>query len=826
MLAYHPQPNGREVRVRRGLLSLVVILAFAAAAAAQVPSAPPRRAGASGAPPRLLTADASRLASVDAVIEQAIRDKQIPGAVLLVGRGREILYQKAYGNRSLAPQVEPMTLDTIFDLASVTKVVATTTSVMILVEEGRIRLTDRVASFIPDFGRYGKESVTVRHLLTHVSGLRPDLELSDDSWRGTDEAIRQACEEVLMSAPGERFGYSDINFFVLAEIVARVSGMPFERFVEERIAKPLGMADTMFLPPAPLQPRIAPTESCTPYGWPCQGPNQAMLRGTVHDPTARRMGGVAGHAGLFSTAADLARYCRMVLGGGAFGGARVLSPLTVLKMTSPATPPGMASVRALGWDIDTSYSSNRGELLPIGSFGHTGFTGTSLWMDPVTKTFVIFLSNRVHPDGKGDATPVRARVATVVASALRLLPDDSVLRSKRWTGGDFGASGAAPRRGDETDGRTLNGIDVLRAEGFARLKGKKVGLITNHTGRARTGEATIDLMAAAKDVTLVALFSPEHGIRGILDEDVPSSKDEKTGLPIYSLYGPTRRPTDEMLQGIDTLVLDLQDIGSRFYTYTTTMGYVMEEAAKRRIAVVVLDRPNPVNGVAIEGPTVGQEELSFTAYHPMPIRHGMTLGELALLFNAERKIGADLTVVEMKHWGREAWFDATGLSWVNPSPNMRNMVAASLYTGIGAIEASNVSVGRGTDTPFEQVGAPWIDAPRLAAELNGRNLPGVRFYPTSFTPSSSRFAGELCHGVFIIVTDRGQLTPVRVGLEIASALYRLFPGPFEIDRVGRLFGADTVRRIRAGEAPSAIATAWVRAEAAWRLLRAKYLRYR
>jgi uncharacterized protein YbbC (DUF1343 family) len=538
------------------------------------------------------------------------------------------------------------------------------------------------------------------------------------------------------------------------------------------------------------------------------------------------MNGVAGHAGLFSTAADLSRFCRMVLSGGALGGVRVLSPLTVVKMSTPATPAGMTSVRGLGWDLDTSYSSNRGELFPVGSFGHTGFTGTSLWLDPVTKTYVVLLSNRVHPDGKGDATPLRARVATIVASALRQLPDESVLRAGRWTGTDFTAAGNIARRPDAADGRTLTGIDVLRADGFKILKGKRVGLVTNHTGRARTGEATIDLIAAAKDVTLVALFSPEHGIRGILDETVESSRDERTGLPIYSLYGATTRPTADMLQGIDTLVLDLQDVGARFYTYTTTMAYVMEEAASHKIAVVVLDRPNPVTGVSIEGPILDASELSFTAYYPMPIRHGLTLGELGRLFNAEKKIGADLTVVEVKNWGRDDWFDATGLTWVNPSPNMRNMVAASLYTGIGAIEASNVSVGRGTDSPFEQLGAPWIDGPRLAAELNRRNLPGVRFYPISFTPASSKFASELCHGVFIIVTDRDRMRPVRVGLEVASALYRLFPTPFEVDKVGRLFGADTVRRIRGGEDPAAVATAWVRAESQWRLVRSKYLLYR
>ena len=815
---------------------VLAVLAATGVAFAQPPEAAPKPSLAGTTKPAARAAGPAasanpgaapaRLAAVDTIIEQAIKEKQIPGAVLLVGRGSAVRYQKAYGNRALVPQAEPMTLDTVFDMASVTKVVATATSVMILVEEGRVRLNDRVATFIPDFGRHGKGDITIRHLLTHVSGLRPDLELSDDSWRSTGEAIRRACEEVPTSAPGRRFVYSDINFFVLAEVVSRVAGMPFDRFVQERIAKPLGMVDTTFNPPAALRPRIAPTEMCTPYGWPCDGPGQVMLRGIVHDPTARRMGGVAGHAGLFSTAADLARYCRMILNGGTLGNSRIMSPLTVLKMTSPATPAGMASVRGLGWDIDSSYSSNRGELFPVGSFGHTGFTGTSLWIDPVTRTYVILLTNRVHPDGKGDATPVRARVATAVAAALGTLPDESVLRAQRWNGIELSPAGAVPRREDEAGGRTLAGVDVLRADGFALLKGKKVGLITNHTGRARTGEATIDLLASAGGLTLVALFSPEHGIRGILDADVQTSKDERTGLPIYSLYGATMRPTDEMLRGIDTLVIDLQDIGARFYTYTTTVGYVLEEAAKRKLAVVVLDRPNPVNGTQIEGPAIGQDELSFTAYYPMPIRHGMTLGELALLFNGEKKIGADLTVVEMKHWSRDDWFDATGLSWVNPSPNMRNMVAASLYTGIGAVEASNVSVGRGTDSPFEVLGAPWIDGPRLAAELNGRALPGVRFYPLDFTPTASKFASEVCHGVFMIVTDRERLHPVRVGFEVASALYRMFPGAFEVDRAGRLFGADAVRRIRSGEDPEAVATAWVRAESAWRLLRAKYLRYR
>jgi uncharacterized protein YbbC (DUF1343 family) len=811
------------------LAVLTILVSTVSSAAQESPGLPPQAVApqaALQARPAQRPADPAVLQRVDALVEEAIAAKQIPGAVLLVGRGPDILYQKAYGQRAVSPSPEPMSVDTIFDMASVTKVVATATAVMILVDEGKVRLTDRVAAYIPDFGRYGKGPITVRHLLTHVSGLRPDLDLNDDSWVGYDKAIELAAEEIPTAAPGERFVYSDINFFLLAEIVARASKMPFDRFVRERVFLPLGMKDSMFNPPEALRPRIAPTQSCTPFGWPCEGPNQIMLRGIVHDPTARRMQGVAGHAGLFSTAADMARYCQMILNGGSLQGVRVLSPLAVLKMTSPATPAWMDSVRGLGWDIDSSYSSNRGELLPVGSFGHTGFTGTSVWIDTATGVYIVLLANRVHPDGKGDATPLRARIATVVASSLRQLPPGPTLREFTWTGADFGAVGAVPRRGDEADGRTLNGIDVLRAEGFKVLAGKRVGLVTNHTGRSRTGEATIDLISSAPGVKLVALFSPEHGIRGILDEKVPSSTDEKTGLTIHSLYGDTRRPTPEMLKGIDTMVIDLQDIGSRFYTYMTTMAYVMEEAKKLGISVVVLDRINPVNGTLIEGPAVDKSELGFTAYFPMPVRHGMTMGELAKLFNAENSIGADLTVVPLKHWTRDAWFDETGLPWVNPSPNMRNMVAASVYTGVGAIEAANVSVGRGTDTPFEVVGAPWVDGPRLAAALNARGVPGIRVYPISFTPTASKFANEACQGVFIIVTDREKLRPVRLGLELAAALYRHHPDQFKLDQVGRLFGQDVVARLRGGEDPSTIASSWGRAESRWRTLRAKYLLYR
>jgi uncharacterized protein YbbC (DUF1343 family)/CubicO group peptidase (beta-lactamase class C family) len=767
--------------------------------------------------------DLSRLDAIPPLVEQAIADKKLPGAVVLVGRGDRVVYEKAIGNRAVEPAVEAMTPDTIFDVASLTKVVATTTSVMKLVEDGRVRLVDRVADYIPGFERYNKANITVRHLMTHTSGLRPDLDMGDP-WVGYDKAIELAIEEVPTAPPGERFVYSDINYFLLGDIVKRVSGLPLDQFAKKNVFEPLGMKDTGFLPPASLRSRIAPTEKCTPYGYPCEGPNLEMLRGVVHDPTARRMGGVAGHAGLFSTAADLSIFCRMLLNGGSYDGKRVLSPLTVAKMTTPASAPGDPNVRGLGWDIDSSYSSNRGELLPIGSFGHTGFTGTSIWIDPLTREFVVFMSNRVHPDGKGDVTPLRAKVATIAASALTDAPSDAA-RTRMMTGRDFGASSPAPVRTKALP--VQSGLDVLRAQEFAPFKGKRVGLVTNHTGRARDGATAIDLFFNAKDVKLVALFSPEHGIRGILDANVPAEVDEKTKLPIQSLYGETRRPTAEMLKDLDAIVVDLQDVGARIYTYMTTMAYVMEEAAKVRLPVYVLDRPNPVNGWQIEGPALDKEQQSFVGYFlPMPIRHGMTMGELAKLFNAENKIGADLTVIAMKNWKRDQWFDETGLPWISPSPNMRNMNEATLYTGVGAIEYTNISVGRGTDTPFEHIGAPWIDGVQLSDVLNARNIPGVRFYPVRFTPTSSKYANEECQGVFVVVTDRVALRPTRVGLEIASALLRLYPSKYEVDQGVKLIGSkDAIARLKTGDDPAAIAASWSGAEARWRLLRAKYLLY-
>jgi len=765
------------------------------------------------------------LPDIDGVVESAIVAGQTPGAVILVGRGDQILHLRAYGVRSTEPTRELLTVDTVFDLASLTKVIATTSAVMSLVEQGRLRLNDAVAAHVQGFERYGKGAITIAHLLTHVSGLRPDVDLADP-WTGYETAIELARNEVPTSAPGERFVYSDINFFLLGEVVRVVSGQPLDVYTKEHFFDPLRMRDTGFLPAPALLPRIAPTERCeTLDQWPCKRPQASPLRGVVHDPTARRMGGVAGHAGLFGTAADLSRFARMLLGGGTLDGVRVLAPATVARMTARATPPSMPWSRGLGWDIDTSYSSNRGELFPIGSFGHTGFTGTSLWIDPSSGGYVVFLSSRLYPDGNGDVTPLRARVATIAAANLV----DTASFSKRTAlptpppampiAGVASPAPASP---------VLAGIDVLERDGFASLKGRRVGLLTNHTGRTRAGRSTIDVLHAAPGVALVSLFSPEHGIRGTRDdENVTTERDGRTGLTIHSLYGETRRPTEAMLEGIDTLVVDMADVGARFYTYYATMALAMEEAAKRNIAVVVLDRPNPINGWQIEGPMPDQTGVGLVSYHALPTRHGLTMGELARLFNGERVIGANLTVVAAEHWVRDAWFDQTGLAWVNPSPNMRNLNQATLYPGIGGIEFSNISVGRGTDQPFEQLGAPWMDGVALADALNARKLAGIRFYPTSFTPTSSKYANEPCQGVFLVVTDRTALQPVRVSLEIVAALNRLHGERYLLENTDRLFGSkESLERVRRGEDPAAVAASWGAGEARWRQTRAKYLLYK
>jgi uncharacterized protein YbbC (DUF1343 family) len=523
------------------------------------------------------------------------------------------------------------------------------------------------------------------------------------------------------------------------------------------------MSETGYLPPEELRRRAAPTERRAGH-W---------MQGEVHDPRAFLLGGVAGHAGLFSTARDLAVYAQMLLNRGQYGGVRVLAQSTVRRMIEPwrVAPPG--GYRSLGWDVQTGYSSNRGRSMSPRAFGHGGFTGTGLWIDPELDLIVIFLSNRVHPNGKGNVNRLIGRIGAVAGEAVR----------------------------DQSRPAVLTGIDVLRREDFETLRGRHVGLITNHTGVDRRGTSTIALLSRAKGVRLVAIFSPEHGLEGKLDvPGIPDGRDPATGLPVFSLYGKTRRPTDTMLAGIDTLVYDIQDVGARFYTYTSTMGNAMREAARHNIRFVVLDRPNPIGGIEVDGPVLDAGRESFVAFHRLPVRHGMTLGELACMFRAELGLDLDLAVVRVEGWRRDDLADATGLTWINPSPNLRSLTEALLYPGLCPLEATNLSVGRGTPTPFEVIGAPWLDGSRLQRALAAAGLPGVEFHAVKFVPSASKFAEQQCGGIRIAITDRAALRPIATGLEIARQLRLLYPRDWTATAYENLLGNHAVyEALRSGK---------------------------
>jgi uncharacterized protein YbbC (DUF1343 family)/CubicO group peptidase (beta-lactamase class C family) len=807
------------------LLATVILVGVAPGVVCAQKSTPPASSRAVNDP---------RLADVDSVIEQSIAKDEIPGGVLLVGSRGRIVWRKAYGSRAILPKREAMTPDTIFDLASLTKVFATSAAVMKLVEQGKVRLNDPVVKYIPELGTEGataeKNQITIRQLLTHTAGFAPDPTDANipAGWAGADPLLREIYAEPLTAPPGSRFVYSDTGFILLGEIVRRASGVSLDEFDAKEIFGPMGMSETRFLPPATWIPRIAPTEEIDlPTGAKAGSGAGRVLRGTVHDPRARQMGGVAGHAGLFSTADDLALFCKMMLAGGvAPNGKRIFAASTVRLMTSPQQSPWIPSVRGLGWDIDSAYSAPRGDLFPIGSYGMTGFTGTEVWIDPASQTFILFLTNSVHPYGRPAISSLRGRISTIVAAKLGAADSSSVVGSSISR-----STGAVQRpydtQGTSAPGQTLTGIDVLEQENFASLAGKHVGLITNQTGMDRNGRSTIDLLAHAPGVKLVALFSPEHGIRGAEDANVDSSKDAATGLPVYSLYGTTRRPTDEMLAGIDALVFDVQDAGVRFYTYVTTMGYAMEEAARHHLPFYVLDRPDPIGGELIEGPILDRDKLSFVGYFPLPVRIGMTLGEMAQMFNAENHIGCDLHVVAMKNWNRRQWFEQAGLPWTPPSPNLRALSSTVLYPGLDILQNAGISVGRGTDTPFEIFGAPYIHGVELAAALNRRYIPGVRFVATKFTPRSGTHKDELCEGAEIVITDRASVHSMLMGFEIAAALAKLYPEMFHVEQLTLLVGNSSyINRLQHGDAPNRIFADEDPALESFRTMRSKYLIYR
>jgi len=775
----HPLP----VLVTLSAILNLFLTATLSAAVPAVPTAAPAEVGMS----------ATRLSKIDVAVAEGLRREWMPGCVVMVGHQGKIVFHKAYGNKQVQPETIAMTTDTVFDMASITKPIATATSVMKLVELGKIDVDQTVAHYIPEFAANGKDEITVRQLLIHQGGLLPDNALSD-----YNDGVAKAFERIYALGtrvePGTTFMYTDVGFIVLAKLVERVSGKNVHQFSQEFLFKPLGMQETGYNPPAALRKRAATT----------QQREGRWMRGEVHDPRAYRLDGIAGHAGLFSTSSDLARFAQMLLGQGTYQDNQILAAETVALMTKPNKV--SSGLRGLGWDIRTGYSYNRGDLLTDQAFGHGGFTGTTFWVDPGQELFVIFLSNRVHPDGSGSVNRLAGRIATIATAAIST--DKEI--------------GPAMQVGD-----TLSGLDVLQRDQYRHLQGKRIGLITNHTGINRDGVNIVELFNTAANVDLVALFSPEHGFEGKLDvAKIKDAQDAKSGLQIYSLYGKTRKPTAEMLADIDLLVFDIQDIGTRFYTYISTMGNAMQAAADHDIDFMVLDRPNPINGSHVQGPVLDKGSESFVGFHPVAVRHGMTAGELANMFNVELDLKLDLQIIKLAGWHRSNFFDATGLPWVNPSPNMRNLNQALLYPGIGLLETTNLSVGRGTDTPFEQIGAPYIQGRELANAMNARKLNGIRFVPIQFTPESSKFSGQVCGGLSLVITDRDVFDPLATGLELAVALRTLYREQWETKSLNRLLShQQTYDSIKAGASVRDIRSAYNNGLQAFRQRRKAFLLY-
>ncbi len=782
---------------------------------------------------------------IDSLMQAALAAKQLPGAVVVVGSGGHVAFEKAYGDRAIDPAIEPMTEDTIFDMASLSKCMSTSVAIMQMYEQGKLQFDDPVVRYLPEFAAAGKINITVRQLLTHYSGLAPDVSLKD-AWSGKAEGVKRAMESVPAGPPGVKFVYSDINFITLGAIVEKLSGEPLDVYAAKHIFGPLGMADTSYLtphcsilfndpnpnrPPAGrdcnnLKPSASDLSRVAPTAHNDDKPmaDDRMLRGEVHDPTTRRMGGVAGHAGVFSDAHDVSLFAQALLDK--LAGRPSVFPLkqaTLELMCRPEQPVQAKALRGYGWDIDSPYSRPRGDIYPVGSFGHTGFTGTSLWMDPRSDSYVILLANAVHPRGGTPITTLRGKVATAAARALGL---------------DKAPAGMA----------TVTGIDVLEETNFRALlalQGKdpahiRLGLLTNQTGLDSKGRRTIDVLAqqhgkGSPSLELTTLFSPEHGIAGVEDRTgIGNSVDTATKLPVISLYGSKpedRRPKAEDLQKLDAVLIDLQDAGARFYTYETVVGYFLEVAAKTGTPVIVLDRPALTSGVQVGGPVSDAGMESYVNYMQEPMTLGLTLGELAGFFNGERHLGARLTVVPMRNWQRGLWFDQTGVPWVNPSPNLRTMNAAALYPGIAFAEYTNLSIGRGSDDPIEQIGAAWIandaEAQKLSDTLNARKLTGVTFAPVTFTPEKPYpYAGQSIHGVRMTVTDRERFDAPAMGAELLTAVHVQYPAQFKFDRAAKLILNDaTDQALAAGKDPHEIAAMWDAGLSDFRQRREKYLLY-
>jgi len=732
--------------------------------------------------------DTEYLSYIDTFIESEI-DKGFPGAVLLVMKDGKVVKHTAYGYKlkyengiELSNPIA-MTEDTLFDLASNTKIYATTLAIIKLVDEGRIHLTDPVEKYLPLFKDKEtdpikmKKYVTIEHLLNHSSGLPANFKFYDPKSAkdfyslDREKTIQYLMEIPLEYEPGTKDVYSDIGFMILGVIIEEVTGQSLDQYVEEKIYAPLGLKRTVFCPLKKgfKKEEIAATElNGNTRDFNIDFPNirTYTLQGEVHDEKAYySMGEVAGHAGLFSTAKELGILSQMILNGGKFGDYYLADEETIRTFMEPSA---VTSFRTLGWNRASweGQENKFGEYAGPDTIGHTGWTGTFTHIDPEKNIIVILLTNKKHSpvtytdggkiDGfKGDyfETGKYGKILTMVYNAYY-------------------------KKHPEERPPVRLGIDRIN-QYQTLFQGKKIGLITNHTGMNSQGEVSIDVLY--EKFNLIALFSPEHGIRGNQEAgtSVEHSIDEKTGLPIYSLYGQTKRPTEEMMKDIDILAFDMQDVGARFYTYISTMAYAMEACAQYDKTFVVFDRPNPIGG-KVEGNCLDSSYWSFIGVYSIPQRHGMTVGELARLFNEEYGIGCKLVVIPMTRYSRDLYYEECGLNvWQPPSPNMPAVDTALVYSGTCIFEGTNISEGRGTDKPFEIIGAPWINGEVLADEMERLNLPGVQFRAITFVPAENKYKGQSCEGVELIITDRRQYNSVLTGLYLLNTIQKLYPEKIE-----------------------------------------------
>lgn len=675
-----------------------------------------------------------------ALIKALSRGKS-PGAVAYVADLDTVFFYEAQGFRQLEPEAKPARKDTIYDLASLTKVVATTTAIFLLRNDGLLDLDQPVSEYvpIPAFSQF-----TLRHLLTHTSGL-PQVKPLYEEATSLDEMAALFAEMPLDAAPGTRRRYSDAGFMILGKVVELAAMDSLDAFCRKRIFGPLQMTQTSFRPPEAWAEQCAATERC-----PWRG---RVILGEVHDENAYAVGGVAGHAGLFSTAGDLAKFCRALLRN------EILPEETVTEMTRLNQAPCFPW-QGLGWQLDPWGTGEGGYLPSRAAFGHTGWTGTSIWIDRETGLFVLLLSNSCHPSRETRDNGALRRTFHTAVSEL-FYPN-------------------------ATSAHT--GLDRLVHEGFEPVRGKRIALLTNHAAIDQFGRHILDVFALATDTAIQFLYTPEHGLRGQLEAGVPV--ESETGpIPVISLYGEQKEPSPEQLDRIDLFVVDLQDIGARYYTYMATMQRCMAACANAGKPVLVLDRPNPLGGLLLEGP-VATNTGPLVCCAPIPVRHGMTMGELALFFRdcVPHTDKLDLAVLQLDNWTPERLFSECSLSWIAPSPNIPTPETALLYVGMCLFEGTNLNEGRGTDTPFAAVGAPWLDANAILSRIQPEDRPGCSLEPIAYTPRSipgkaqnPRFCDLECTGIRIGIDKPRDVRAFTLAIALITAIRQVHPNEFVLD---------------------------------------------